>query len=96
MAISTGERKRKANGRQFDTPQPLPCTLKELDVLLDKGIADGVFKPNQVYREPTEEEWRDLRFCRLHNYMQCSIAECWPFCRLVHCRIKEGTLGLSQ
>ena len=28
---------------------------KELDVLLDKWIADEVFKPNQVSREPTEE-----------------------------------------
>ena len=56
MAVSAGERKRKANRREYDTPPPLPCTLNELDVLLDKWIADGVFKPNQVFREPIEEE----------------------------------------
>ena len=95
MAVSTGERRRKTDGREYDTHPPIPCTPKELDVLLDKWIADGVFKPNQVYRKPTEEEWRDLRFCCLHNYMQCPIAECWPFCRLVHRRIKERTLELS-
>ena len=70
MAISTSKRRRKTDGREYDTPPPIPCMLKELDVLLDKWIADGVFKPNQVSREPKEEEQRDPYFCRLHNYMQ--------------------------
>ena len=76
MVVSPGERKRKADGREYDTPPPLPCTLKELDVLLYKWIADGVFKPNQVSREPTEEEQKDPRFCCLHNYVQHPTAEC--------------------
>ena len=46
MAVSTRERRRKTEGREYDTPSPLPCTPKELDVLLDKWIADGIFKPN--------------------------------------------------
>ncbi|XP_075633541.1 uncharacterized protein LOC142606008 [Castanea sativa] len=62
--------------REYDTPPPVPCTSKELDVLLDRWIADGVFKPNQVARESTEEERRDPRFCRLHNYVQHPTAEC--------------------
>ena len=76
MVVSTGERRRKIEGREYDMPLPLPCTPKELDVLLDKWIADGIFKPNQVSREPTEEERRDPRFCRLHNYVQHPTAEC--------------------
>ena len=96
MAVSTGEWRRKTEGREYDTPPPIPCTLKELDVLLDKWIADGVFKPNQVSREPTKEEWRDPRFCRLHNYIQHPTAECWALRRLMHRRIKECTLELSQ
>ena len=96
MAVSTSERRRKTDGREYDTPPPIPCTPKELDVLLDKWIEDGVFKPNQVSREPTEEEQRDSRFCGLHNYVQHPITECWVLRRLVHCRIKEGTLELSQ
>ena len=36
MAVSIGERKRKSDGREYETPPPLPCTPKELDVLLDK------------------------------------------------------------
>ena len=96
IAISTGEQRRKTDEREYDTPPPIPCTPKELDVLLDKWIADGVFKPNQVSREPTEEEQRDPRFCHLHNYVQHPTAECWVLRRLVHRRIKEGTLELSQ
>ena len=95
MAISTGERRRKTDGRKYDTPPPIPYTPKELDVLLDKWIVDRVFKPNQVSREPTEEERRDLRFCRLHNYVQRPTVECWVLRRLVHRRIKEETLELS-
>ena len=65
-------------------------------MLLDKWIADGIFKPNQVSREPTEEERRDPRFCRLHNYVQHPTAECWVLRWLVHRRIKEGILELTQ
>ena len=96
MAVSTGERRRKTDGREYDTPPPIPCTPKELNALLDKWIANGIFKPNQVSREPTEEERRDLHFCRLHNYMQHPTAECWALRMLVYHRIKEGTLELSQ
>ena len=99
MAVSTGEKKRKSDQREYETPRaraPLPCTLKELDVLQDKSIADRVFKPNQVSREPTEEERRDPHFCRLHNYVQHPTAECWALHKLVHYKIREETLELSQ
>ena len=76
MAVSTSENKRKSYGKEYETPLPLPCTLKELDVLLDKWIADGVFKPNQVSREPTKEKQRDPGFCHLHNYVQHPTTEC--------------------
>ena len=76
MAVSTVEQRRKIEEREYDTPPPLPCTPKELDVLLDKWIADGIFKPNQVSREPMEKERRDPHFCRLHNYVQHPTAEC--------------------
>ena len=82
MTVSTGERRRKTNGKEYNTPPPIPCTPKELNGLLDKWIADGVFKPNQVSREPIKEEWRDPR--------------CWALRKLVHHKIKERTLELSQ
>ena len=95
MAVSTGEWRRKIDGREYDTPPPIPCMPKELDVLLDKWIADGLFKPNQVSREPTEDKRKDLHFFRLHNYMQHPTTKCWALHRLVHRRIKERTLELS-
>ena len=76
-------------------PLPLPCTPKELDVLLDKWITYRVFKPNQVSKEPTEKERKDLRFCRLYNYVQHPTVECWALRRIVHRRIRKGTLKLS-
>ena len=47
-------------------------------------------------RESIEEERRDPRFCRLYNYVQRPTTECWALCKLVHHKIKEGTLELSQ
>ena len=44
MVVSTGEKKRKSSGRENENPPSIPCTPKELDVLLDKWIADGVVK----------------------------------------------------
>ena len=70
MAVSTSERKRKSDQRKYETLLPLPCTPKELDVLLDKWITDGVFKPNQVSKEPIEEKQKDPRLCHLQNYVQ--------------------------
>ena len=56
ITVSTSEKKRKLDGREYESRPPIPCTLKELDVLIDKWIIDGVFKPNQVFREPIEKE----------------------------------------
>ena len=36
MVVSIGKRKRKVDGSEYETPLPLPCTPKELDVFLDK------------------------------------------------------------
>ena len=72
----------------------IPCTLKELDAILDKWIANGVFKPNHISREPTEDKRRDLHFYRLHNYVQHATTKCKGLYRLLHCIIKERTLEL--
>ena len=63
MMVSNNEKRRKLDGREYESLLPITCTLKELDVLLDKWIVDRVFKPNHISREPIEKEWRDLRFC---------------------------------
>ena len=95
MAVFIGEKKRKSGKREYENPPLMPCTPKELDMLLDKWIVNGVFKPNQVSREPTEEERRDSCFYHLYNYAQHPTAKYWALHRLVHHRIREGTLELS-
>ena len=50
MMVSIGEKRKKSEGREYESPLHIPCTPKELDVLLDKWIVDGVFKPNHVSR----------------------------------------------
>ena len=42
MIVSTGEKRRKLEGKEYKSPPPIPCTPKELGVLLDKWIANGV------------------------------------------------------
>ena len=76
MIVSIGEKKRKSDGREYENPSSIPCTPKELDVLLDKWIANGVCKPNKVSRKPPKKEQRDLHFFHLHNYVQHATAEC--------------------
>lgn len=56
MAISTNEKRKRLEGRGYESPPSIPHTLKELDMLLDKWIADKVFKPNHVSRDHIEEE----------------------------------------
>ena len=76
ITVSTVEKRKKSKGREYKSPPPVPCMPKELDVLLDKWIANGVFKSNHVSREPNEDEWRDTCFCWLHNYVQHATIEC--------------------
>ena len=96
MTVSISKKRKKLEGREYKSLLLIPCTPKELAMLLDRWIIDGVFKLNHLSKEPTEEEWRDLHFCRLHNYVQHATAECWALHKLVHPRIKKGTLELAQ
>ena len=41
MIVSTGEKKKKSDGTEYENRLPIPCTPKELDVLMDKWIANG-------------------------------------------------------
>ena len=95
MAVFTRKKRKKLDGREYERAPLIHAHRKELDVLLDKWIVDGVFKPNHVSREPIEEEWKDSLFCQLHNYVQHAIVECWALHRLVQLKIKEGNLELT-
>ena len=55
MVVSTDERKRKFDKREYDSPPPLPCTPKELDVLLNKWIVDGVLSLTKFPESPPKK-----------------------------------------
>lgn len=55
MVMSTGEKRKKSERKKYKSPLPIPCTLKELDVLLNKWIADGVLNPIMFLKSPLKK-----------------------------------------
>ena len=74
----------------------IPCTVEELNHVLDKWIGDGIVRPFTISRPPTKEERKNPLFCRIHNYVKHSTKDCWTLCRLFHKKLREGTLELTQ
>ena len=96
MTTSVGEKRKKPEGKIFDEPPVIPCTVEELNHVLDKWIGDGIVRPFTVFRPPTEEERKNPLFYRIHNYVKHSTNDCWTLRKLFHKKLREGTLGLTQ
>ena len=80
----------------FKEPLLIPCTVEELNHVLEKWIRDGVVRPFTMSRPPTEEERKNPLFCRIHNYVKHSTKDCWTFRRIFHKKLREGTLELTK
>ncbi|XP_075633520.1 uncharacterized protein LOC142605980 [Castanea sativa] len=93
MTALVGEKRKKPGGKIFKEPPVIPCTVEELNQVLDKWIGDGVVRPFTMSRPPTEEE---RKFCRIHNYVKHSTKDCWTLRRLFHKKLREGILELTQ
>ena len=76
MIALVGEKRKRPDGKVFEKPPMIPCTLEELNHVLDKWIGDGVVRPFIVSRPPTEEERKNPLFCRIHNYVKHSTKDC--------------------
>ena len=76
MIASIGEKRKRPNGKVFEEPPVIPCTIKELNHVLDKWNGDGVVRPFTVSRPPTEEERKNPLFCKIHNYVKHSTKDC--------------------
>ena len=76
MIASIGEKRKRPNGKVFKEPLVIPCTVKELNHVLDKWNGDGVVRPFTVSRPPTEEERKNPLFCKIHNYVKHSTKDC--------------------
>ena len=79
-----------------EEPFVIPCTVEELNHVLDKWIGDEVVRPFTVSRPPTKEERKNPLFCRIPNYVKHSTKDCWTLRRLFHKKFREGTLELTQ
>nr|POE96103.1 hypothetical protein CFP56_23475 [Quercus suber] len=96
MIALVGEKGKKLKGKVTKEPPAIPCTLEELNHVLDKWIGDGVIKPFTLSRPPTEEERKNPLFCKIHNYVKHSTKDCWTLQRLFHKKLREGNLELTQ
>ena len=96
MTTSIGEKRKRPDGKVLKEPPAIPCTVEELNHVLDKWIGDGVVRPFTVSKPPTEEERKNPLFCRIHNYVKHSTKDCWTLRRLFHKKLREGTLELTQ
>ena len=96
MTTSIGEKRKRPDGKVLKEPPAIPCTVEELNHVLDKWIGDGVVRPFTVSKPPTEEERKNPLFCRIHNYVKHSTKDCWTLRRLFHKKLRERTLELTQ
>ena len=96
MTASVGEKRKRPEGKVAKELPVIPCTVEELNHVLDKWIGDGIDRPFIVSKPPTEEARKNPLFCRIHNYVKHSTKGCWTFRRLFHKKLREGTLKLTQ
>ena len=96
MTTSVGEKRKRLEGKVFEEPPVIPCTVEELNHVLDKWIGDGIVRPFTVSRPSTEEERKNPLFCRIHNYVKHSTKDCWTLHKIFHKNLREGTLELTQ
>ena len=95
MTTSIGEKRKRPEGKMAEEPPVIPCTVEELNHVLDKWIGDEIVRPFTVSRLPIKEESKNPLFCRIHNYVKHSTKDCWTFRRLFHKKLREGTLELT-
>ena len=95
MTASVGEKRKRPEGKVAKELLVIPCTVEELNHVLDKWIGDGIVRTSTISRPPTEEERKNPLFCRIHNYVKHSTKDCWTLYRLFHKKLREGTLELT-
>ena len=96
MTASIREKRKRLEGKVTKEPPVIPCTVEELNHVLDKWTRDGVVRPFTMSRPPTKEERKNPLFCKIHNYVKHSTKDCWSLKRLFHKKLREGTLELTQ
>ena len=96
MTVLISEKRKRLEGKVVEEPPAIPCTVEELNHVLDEWIGDRIVRPFIVSRPPTEEERKNPLFCRVHNYVKHSTKNCWTLRRLFHKKLRDRTLELTQ
>lgn len=81
--------------RKWETFQAVPCGNEEFHAILDSLFADGVIKLPRPQKPPTKEENSDTRYCRYHQYVGHPSQACQVLRRILHEKIRDGTLELT-
>ena len=98
LAVSTnepivGEKRKREEKEEYP---PIPCTDKEMNAVIDKWVAERVFRPFMPIREPTSKDIRKPLYCRYHRYVSHGIRDCRAIWRTFHKKISDGTLNLTH
>ena len=64
--------------------------------ILNKWVADDIFKLPESPKKATEEDKKNPKFCHFHQYIHHSTVDCWTLQRKFHEKIQERTLELPQ
>ena len=76
MTASIREKRKRLEGKVTKEAPVIPCTVEELNHVLDKWTRDGVVRPFTMSRPPTKEERKNPLFCKIHNYVKHSTKDC--------------------
>ena len=75
---------------------PIPCTDEEMNIVIDKWMADGVLKPFKPSQEPNSEDMRKPFHCWYHWYVSHGTRDCRTIRRKFHKKSFDGTLNLTR
>ena len=54
MTTSIGEKRKRPDGKVLKEPPAIPCTVEELNHVLDKWIGDGVVGARSAKKSPAQ------------------------------------------
>ena len=98
FAVSTnepiiGEKRKREEEEEY---LPIPCIDEEMNIVVDKWVADGLLRLFKPICEPTPKDMRKPLYCRYHRYVGHEIRDCRAIRWTFHKKISDGTLNLTR
>ena len=101
FAISSGESaarvkcKRDEGAKQQELPSIL-FTDEEINVIVDKWVANRVLRVIKPSREPTKEDKQSPHYFHYHQYVHHKTKDCRVLQRMFHKKFTDRILDLAQ